>query len=69
MAWDLSWREASARGEVFVTSRDAAKVGDAVATLRETPANSVAGLEADVSKAASVEAMANAWYAFGGVDV
>ena len=50
-----------ARGDkVFVTSRDAAKVSDAVATLRETFGNdSVAGLEADVSKAASVEAMAN----------
>ena len=61
-----------ARGDkVFVTSRDAAKVSDAVATLRETFGNDlVAGLEADVSKAASVEAMANACVdAFGGVDV
>ena len=61
-----------ARGDkVFVTSRDAAKVSEAVATLRETFGNdSVAGLEADVSKAASVEAMANACVdTFGGVDV
>ena len=40
-----------ARGDkVFVTSRDAAKVREAVATLRETfGSDAVAGLEADVS--------------------
>lgn len=61
-----------ARGDkVFVTSRDAAKVREAVATLRETfGSDAVAGLEADVSKAESVEAMANACVdAFDGVDV
>lgn len=60
------------RGDkVFVTSRDAEKVRETVKVLREEFGDDfVAGLEADVSRAESVEAVAEAVVdAFGGVDL
>lgn len=60
------------RGDkVFVTSRDGTKVEETVAMFRnEFGDEFVAGLEADVSQAESVEKMANACVeAFGGVDL
>lgn len=60
------------RGDkVFVTSRDGAKVKETVAMLRKEFGDEfVAGVEADVRRARSVETMANACVeAFGGVDL
>ena len=56
---------------VFVTSRDAGKVAETVAALRTAYGDDVvAGLEADVSRAESVQELADACVdAFGGVDM